>query len=96
MGEDLPAWARDAGTITLEVSTLTLGEAGAAERASGLELTQILESKSLTRVLAVYVHALRSSEHAPSWQEVCNLRLVDVSRSRSQGRSGGISQASKV
>lgn len=86
---DPDAWAN----ITLDISTLTLGEAMAAEDASGKTLQQLARGVSL-RMLALYVHGLRTYEPPPSWQELTSLRIRDVSRSTSQATSGGASRTS--
>jgi hypothetical protein len=69
-------------TVTLDISTLTLGEAASAEIASGLTLQQMLRSQAARKMLALYVHRLRSSGDAPSWSELANLRLLDASSSQ--------------
>ena len=82
--------------ITLDVSTLTLGEAWAAERESGATLQQMLRSQAARKLLAVFVHELRSSEKPRSWQELSNLRLLDGSSSTSRSDSAGDPETSNV
>ena len=68
-------------SITLDVATLTLGEASKAEQASGLSLDKLARGASL-RLLALYVHGLRNYDVPPTWSELSNLTVTDVSRSK--------------
>ena len=86
----------DLRTVTLDVSTLTLGEAASAEIASGLTLQQMTRSSMARKLLAVYVHELRSSATPRSWQELSNLRLLDGSSSTPQSDSDGASETSSA
>lgn len=81
-------------TVTLDVSTLTLGEAAAAEIESGLSLQQMIKSPTARKLLAVYVHELRNSVPARSWSELSSLRLLDGSSSTSQSAPDGASAKS--
>lgn len=82
----------DYQTITLDVTTLTLGEAADAEIASGLTLQQMLRSQAARKLLALYVHELRSSGRKRNWQELSTLRLLDGSSSISQSAQVGASE----
>lgn len=73
----------DLATVTLDLETLTMGEAAEAERQSGQPLSVLLRSPMSRRMLGWFVHGLRSSERPPSWSELSSLRLLDVSQSRS-------------
>lgn len=74
-------------TVTLDISTLTLGEAAAAEIQSGATIQQLARGRATLRLLAMFVHELRTSAQPRSWQELSNLRLLDVSSSTSQSDS---------
>lgn len=67
--------------ITFDVTTLTLGEAAAAEAQSGMTIGQIAKGRASLRLLALFVHELRTSGAPHSWAELSNLRLLDVSSS---------------
>lgn len=84
-------------TVTFDISTLTLDEGIKAELASGLSIQEIARSKAAMRVLALFVHNLRSKSDGPtpSWSELSSLRLLDVWPSTSASTSGGRSKASK-
>lgn len=69
--------------VTFDLSTLTLGEAGEAERQAGTSIGAMLRSPSTVRLLALFVHGLRTSAEPPSWSELSSLRLLDASPSRS-------------
>lgn len=68
-------------SITLDVSTLTLGEASKAEQASGLSLEKLARGASL-RLLAMFVHGLRNYDVPPTWSELSSLTVIDVSPSK--------------
>ena len=87
-----PTTLRD---VTLDLSTLTLREAAEAERQSGWTIGEIAKSRTALKVLALFVHGLRSSAHAPSWSELSDLRLLDVSSSTSRSPGAGASETSK-
>lgn len=80
--------------VTVDVSTLTLGELSAIEIASGLSFERILRARMTFRLALLYVHELRSSERPRSWQELSSLRLSDVSPSTSPSASAGPSETS--
>ena len=66
--------------VTLEpfdIESLTLGELAAAQEASGLEASSLFGAYRLP--LALFVQRLRNSGVAPKWQEIINLRLLDIS-----------------
>lgn len=70
--------------VTLDITTLTLGEAAAAEIASGATIQQLAKGRATLRLLAMFVHELRTSAAPRSWSELSNLRLLDASSSTSQ------------
>lgn len=76
-----------AETVTLDVSTVTLGEWVEAELASGLTMQQLLKSHAARKLLVMFVHELRHSANRRSWNELCSLRLLDVSSSMSRSQS---------
>jgi hypothetical protein len=65
-------------SVRLDLDSLTLGEMMAVERASGQDVQDLLASKMGRMTLAVFVQRLRNSGSAPSWNEVEDLRLLDV------------------
>jgi len=65
--------------MEFDIESLTLGEALAAEQASGQDLQQLIATTSGRLLLAVFVHRLRTSKSAPDWQELTHLRLLDIS-----------------
>jgi hypothetical protein len=69
--------------ITLDMETLTLGEVIAAEDASGKDIGVLLSKSGHRRVLALFVHRLRTSGEAPRWQELTDLRILDAFPGRS-------------
>ena len=73
-----------AQSITLDISTLTLGEAAAAEYASGQNIQELIRSRASLIMLAMFVHDLRNSEQPRSWHELSNLSLLDASSLISQ------------
>jgi hypothetical protein len=92
--EPEPLDPRELADVTLDVATLTLGETAAAELASGVSLETMARSRAMLRMLAMFVHVLRTSGEPPSWSELSNLRLRDVRSSTSGGSSQG--QASET
>ena len=70
--------------VTFDIESLTLGEALAAEEASGLDLQKLMASTTHRMMLAVFVQRLRSSEQPPNWQEIASLRLLDTQSGRSE------------
>lgn len=81
--------------ITLDVGTLTLGEAVKVEQASGLPIEKLSRGASL-RMMALYVHGLRTYDVAPSWSELENLGALAVVSSRSRVSSDGHSPRSNA
>ena len=73
-----------AGTVQLDITTITLGEAAEAEIASGKSLQQLVKSRTGLLILALFIQELRSSGVAPNWSELANRRLLDVSSSIGQ------------
>lgn len=67
-----------ARVVQFDIESLTLGEALAAEEASGLDLSRLMASTGHRMMLAVFVQRLRNSEPQLSWQEIGNLRLLDT------------------
>jgi hypothetical protein len=78
-----------AQSITLDIQTLTLGELAEAERQSGLSFQVLIKGRANLILLALFVHELRSSENARSWQELSNLTLRDASSSIQRSPSDG-------
>ena len=79
--------------ITLDIASLTLGEASAAEQASGLSIERMARGATL-RLLAMFVHGLRTYDVPPSWSELSNLGATAVLSSRSRESSAGPSETS--
>lgn len=86
----------DLRDVTLDLTTLTMGEAGLAERESGLPLSAMLASPMTRRLLALFVHISRTSGEPPKWSALSNLRLLDVSPSRSPEPRGNPSAKSNA
>jgi hypothetical protein len=82
--------------VTFDLETLTLGEAGEAERQSGMPLSAMLKSPHTRRILGLFVHLSRTSADKPSWSELSNLRLLDVSPSTSPEPKDSPSETSNV
>lgn len=74
--------------ITLDISTLTLGEASRAEQDSGLSIEEMARGATL-RLLAMYVHGLRTYDVPPKWSELSSLGAIAVLSSRSPDISDG-------
>ena len=70
--------------VTLDITTLTLGEAAEAEIASGKTLQQLVKAQTGRLLLALFVHELRSSGQPPNWSELSSRRLLDASSSIGQ------------
>jgi hypothetical protein len=94
--ESVPLDPATLGAVTLDVSTLTLGEAAAAELASGVPIEKMARSRAMLRMLAIFVHVYRTSGEPPSWSELSNLRLLDVRSSTSPSPPGGTSEAART
>jgi hypothetical protein len=88
------ATADEYAEVTFSLPTLTLGEAAAAEAATGQSIQALLRAPSSRRILAMFVHELRSSATPRSWHELSSLRLLDVTSSILQSRSAGASETS--
>lgn len=69
--------------LTFDVSTLTLGELAAAERASGIDGSELVARTAHRLLLGVFVLRLRSSGQPPSWSELTSLRVLDAQSSLS-------------
>jgi len=74
--------------IKLDLSTLTLGEASSAEQSSGLSIDKMAKGATL-RLLAMYVHGLRTYDVPPSWSELSSLGATAVLQSSSPAQSDG-------
>jgi hypothetical protein len=79
-------WPED---VTLDLSTLTLGEMSECEMQSGRSFDQLMKGKATQRMVALFVHGLRHFAPTPSWSDVANLHLSDVRSSTSRSRSDG-------
>ena len=80
--------------VELDLDTLTLGEMGAVEIASGIDFDKLI-SRRVTRLLVgMFLHELRNSEKPRSWQELSRLHLSDVRPSSSQSSQDSPSQTS--
>jgi len=64
--------------IEFDLDTLTLGELAAAEIASGMDSRVLLNSRAHQLLLSVFVQRWRSSGQLPNWNELRNLRVLDV------------------
>ena len=82
--------------VTLDITTLTLGEAAAAEMASGIPIRKMAASPAALRILAMFVHEYRTSDEPRSWSELSSLRLLDVRSSTSRSRRVAPSPTSKA
>lgn len=80
-------------SVTLDISTLTLGEASAAEQASGLSIERMARGATL-RLLALFVHGLRNYDVPPSWSELSSLKVIAAPSSPSPEYSDGRSETS--
>lgn len=69
--------------VKLELDAVTLGEWAAAERASGLSIQEMLQSRTTLLILAMFLQESKSLDGGRSWQEISSLRLQDVSFSTS-------------
>lgn len=83
--------AADYLDVRLDVSTLTLGEAAEAERQSGMTIAEIAHGRASLKLLAMFVHELRTSAAPRNWSELSSLRFLDVSRSVSPSASASAS-----
>ena len=81
--------------VTLDITTLTLGELASAERASGLSYQEMMRGTFSRLLLAMYVHELRNSDEPRSWSDLSNLRLLDASSSIAQSPGDGVPATSR-
>lgn len=58
----------------LDVATLTLGEMAEAERQSGQSFDGLLTGRASRKLLALFIHELRTCERPRSWHELASLR----------------------
>ena len=58
----------------LDVATLTLGEMAEAERQSGRSFDGLLMGRASRKLLALFIHELRTSEKPRSWHDLSNLK----------------------
>lgn len=65
--------------LKLVLADVTLGEWAAAERASGLSMSEMLQSRTTLLILAMYLRELKNSDGGRSWQELSSLKVHDVS-----------------
>ena len=79
---------------TFDLESLTWGELGMVELASGLTSKQLLGASSYRQALASMVLASRSGEPVPSWQSLMNRRVLDGSSSPSPSPQGSPSETS--
>ena len=64
-----------------DIESLTWGELGMVEEASGLSIAQLTKRLSYLQALATMVLASRNGEPVPSWQSLMNRRVLDASSS---------------
>ena len=64
-----------------DLESLTWGELGMVELASGLKSQQLLGVSSYRQALAQMVSASRNGEPVPSWQSLMSRRVLDGSSS---------------
>jgi hypothetical protein len=81
--------------VTLDVTTITLGEMSEIEIQSGVSFERLLRGKISRQMVALWVYARRTFEQPRTWQELSNLRLYDVASSSSPKPSGGHPRKSK-
>lgn len=80
----------DPTSITLDIRTLTLGELAEIERQSGRDATALLAAgRASRRLVAIFVHELRTSAEPRSWSELSSLRLLDAQSSTSRPSPAG-------
>jgi hypothetical protein len=62
--------------ITVDLMTMTLGEMAEVERQSRRSIEEMLTAgKASRRLVALFVHGLRSSGPAPSWHDLSSRPL---------------------
>jgi len=64
----------DLSTLTLDLTTITLGEMAAVEIASKRDFTTLLKGQVGRRLIALYLREWRSSGVEPSWSEISSHR----------------------
>jgi hypothetical protein len=76
------------GTVAkqFDVESVTLGELMQVEEASGTDIQQLLQSRTGTMMLAVFILHLREHGQPMNWDELANSTLRDVSNSLSQSQ----------
>lgn len=84
----------DYAEVTLDLRTVTIGELAAAEMASGESYEALLRSKMGRKLLAMFLHELRTSAQPRPWSELSSLRLLDASSSPSASSPDGVPQTS--
>lgn len=78
-------------TITLDLNTITLGEALEVERQSGRDFAELLQRQTTRNVLVLLINDLRTSDRPRSWHELLSLRISDSPFSTSPSDSDGAS-----
>lgn len=81
-------------TVTLDLNTITLGEALEVERQSGQDFTDLLRRRTTRNVVVLFIHELRTSDKPRSWHELLSLRISDSPFSISRSDSTGLSAKS--
>jgi hypothetical protein len=62
--------------ITLDVTTITLGEMAEIERESGRSMDGLLKGRATQLLVALWLADHRKNSGTPrSWQELCDLRV---------------------
>lgn len=85
---------KSVATVAFDLDSLTLGEMMAAEDASGRDITELVRRSASRRILAVFVHQLRTSGQPPSWRSLSDLKLLDALPSDSGSSQDGESMGS--
>lgn len=83
-------------TITLDITTLTLGEMVEVEAQSGRSIDRLMRGAAGRRMVALFVHGLRSSGESPSWQQLSSRRLIESSPSTSPSSPDSASETVKA
>jgi hypothetical protein len=82
-------------TDDIDAATITLGEVAAAERASGLDFTDLLARRASRLIFALWLVEWRRSGKPPSWQEIADRPLAVVRSSVSPPSQDGRSPRSR-
>jgi hypothetical protein len=77
-----------------DLESLTWGELGMVEAASGLPISSLLNRASYRQALVTMVSASRRGEDVPSWQELMSRKVLDVSSSASPSHQDSPSEKS--